>query len=341
MLIVEAALLQGTVPSESNPFAIVGTLARIFVVLFVMILMSAWVYRFRTVLIFIIGASLLNLLAYTVAFGLTPSLEVENFRQLVLVNMFFVIVFGLVGYVVSRLSLVEQARREKLTTANHQLAQYAGNLEELTVSRERNRMARELHDTLAHTLSGLSVQLETARAFWDVDEEMAKELLDQSLAATRSGLQETRRALQSLRATPLEDLGSVLALKGLAESAESRTGLKLNLDLPSEPLNLTPAIEQAIYRIAQEAVNNVIKHATAQTLTMTLKTNQQIELVVADDGVGFSVHSELAKAADNLAENGHYGLVGLHERAALVNGTVTIDSKPQHGTTVTLTIDRE
>ena len=89
MLIVEATLLQGMVPSESNPFAIVGTLARIFVVLFVMILMSAWVYRFRTVLVFIIGASLLNLLVYTVAFGLTPSLEVENFRQLVLVNMFF------------------------------------------------------------------------------------------------------------------------------------------------------------------------------------------------------------------------------------------------------------
>ena len=183
--------------------------------------------------------------------------------------------------------MVEQARREELTTANHQLAQYAGNLEELTISRERNRMARELHDTLAHTLSGLSVQLETARAFWDVDEGTAKELLDQSLAATRSGLQETRRALQSLRATPLEDLGLVLALKGLAESAESRAGLTLDLDLPTQPLTLTPAIEQAVYRIAQEAVNNVIKHATAKTLMLSLQTGNPIELVVADDGVGF------------------------------------------------------
>ena len=68
-------------------------------------------------------------------------------------------------------------------------------------------MARELHDTVAHTLSGLSVQLETTRAFLDVDLDTAKTMLDRSLNATRSGLQETRRALQSLRATPLDDLG--------------------------------------------------------------------------------------------------------------------------------------
>ena len=106
---------------------------------------------------------------------------------------------------------------ELLRQANAQLTHYASTLENLTVSRERNRMARELHDTLAHTLTGLSVTLETVKAYWDVDEDKARGLLDKSLETTRTGVEETRRALKSLRASPLEDMGLTLAIQKMAE----------------------------------------------------------------------------------------------------------------------------
>lgn len=319
--------------SESRAFIAFDSQPRIYLVLFIVVLCIAWLYHVRIVLVFVISVVLINMFLYWFFLEITPTNTPIIFLQLIQISIISVIIFGLIGYVVSGLSQSVQTRRVELAAANRKLAQYASSLEELTISRERNRMARELHDTLAHTLSGLSVQLETARTFWDVDEATAKGLLDESLAATRSGLQETRRALQSLRASPLEDLGLVLALRGLADSAESRTYLKLNLTLPTQPLELPADIEQGIYRVAQEAVNNVVKHATAQTLTLSLKVDEQIELIVTDDGVGFSTSS-----AQN--SDGHYGLVGIQERAALINGQLTITSQPQKGTTIKLTVNR-
>ena len=332
-LMIEMAT-QWLLIGESRTSLAFGSQSRIYLTLFVVILCTAWLYHFRVVLALSVSAVLMNMLLYRFFLEITPAV----FPQLIQISAMSAIIFGLIGYVVSGLSQSVQNRRIELAAANQKLAHYAGRLEELTISRERNRMARELHDTLAHTLSGLTVQLEATQLYLDVDEATAKRLLDQSLEATRFGLQETRRALQSLRASPLEDLGLVLALRGLAESAESRAHLNLKLDLPTRPIELPAAIEQGIYRIAQEAVYNVVKHATAQTLTLSLTTNGKIELMVADDGVGFLVPDKsLAKDA----EGGHYGLVGIHERAALINGQVTITSQLGQGTTVLLTVDRE
>src|SRR5439155_20678930 len=128
---------------------------------------------------------------------------------------------------------------------------HAGTLESLAVSRERNRMARELHDTLAHTLSGLSVQLETVEAYWDVEPRTAHAMLDRALEATRDGLQETRRALKALRASPLDDLGLGLALRRMAESAVARANIELDLEIPEQVPPLAPDVEHCIYRVAQ------------------------------------------------------------------------------------------
>lgn len=112
---------------------------------------------------------------------------------------------------------------------------YASTLEQLTISHERNRMARELHDTLAHTLSGLTVQLQTVKAYWEIEPDTSQKLLNDALAATRDGLQETPGALKALRATPLEDLGLPLAIRQLAEEAAARASLDLHLEI-TEPL---------------------------------------------------------------------------------------------------------
>jgi signal transduction histidine kinase len=240
--------------------------------------------------------------------------------------------FLVVGYFISFLIRRLQQEQESLAQANAQLTDYAATLEELTITRERNRMARELHDTLAHTLSALSVQLETVKAYWDVDSAAAQQMLDKSLAATRSGLQETRRALKSLRASPLDDLGLALALRRMAEETAARANLQLNLSLPERFPSLSPDVEQCIYRVAQEAVANAAHHANAHLLTVQLSANEpSVRLLVRDDGLGFDVQQGEG--------SGHFGLPGMRERAQSVGGQLTIDSRPGQGTTIWLTIE--
>lgn len=140
--------------------------------------------------------------------------------------------FLVVGYFISTLMRMFQQQQAALAQANAQLINYAATQEDLTISRERNRMARELHDTLAHTLSALSVQLETINAYWEVDPAAAQRMLTTALSVTRAGLQETRRALKSLRASPLDDLGLIQALRQIATETATRANLRLNLQIP-------------------------------------------------------------------------------------------------------------
>lgn len=242
--------------------------------------------------------------------------------------------FLVVGYFISLLIRRLQLQQQKLADANAQLVNYAAALEELTVSRERNRMARELHDTLAHTLSGVAVQLETVKAYWDVDQAAARSLLDDSLDSTRAGLVETRRALKALRASPLDDLGLAQALRQLAVETAERANLALQMAVPEQIAVFSPPVEQCVYRVAQEAVANVAQHAQARTLTVRLAAGSTAEsptvLLVRDDGIGFD--------ADTAAPAGHFGLAGIRERARLVGGELAVTSRQGHGTEVLLSI---
>jgi signal transduction histidine kinase len=223
---------------------------------------------------------------------------------------------------------------DDLAAAVRQLRAHAGTLESLTISRERNRVARELHDTLAHTLSGLTVQLEAARAYWAVDPARAQALLDKAQDSARQGLQETRHALTALRASPLEDLGLALALRNLAEAAAARANLDLELSLPDSLPLMPPDVEQCLYRVAQEAIANVIYHADARHMKVALcRQSDSLELVVQDDGMGF--------APDATVPPGHFGLAGMRERARLVAGHLTVQSQGGAGTTVRLEIAQE
>lgn len=299
----------------------------VFTVLLIGLVLTAWQYRWRHVAFFCLGTALLNLGVLILAVGpLTRSFFFELLNTAIQTVSFLVM-----GYFINALMSQLQGQQDSLEQANAQLVHYASTLEHLTISRERNRMARELHDTLAHTLSALSVQLETVKAYWEVNPLTAQAMLDKSLEATRSGLQETRRALKSLRASPLDDLGLSLALRRLAQSAAQRANLALDLALPTQMLSLSPDVEQCIYRVAQEAVANVTHHANAKNLKVHLSFNDQgISLLVRDDGTGF-------KEPFNENAN-HFGLPGMRERAQLAGGKLTIDSQPGQGTTVRLTV---
>jgi signal transduction histidine kinase len=319
-MVVPVPRIQATSPES--------TLLRQMPLLLMALILTAWRYGWRHIVLYSVGIGLFTLglhLPFVQPGGPAVSPPVT-------VTLIQTISFLVVGYFISALIQRLQQQRASLARANAQLTDYAAALEELTISRERNRMARELHDTLAHTLSALSVQLETVKAYWDVDPAAAQGMLDQSLRATRSGLQETRRALKSLRASPLEDLGLVLALRQLAEETAARANVRLDLSLPDTPVSLDPGTEQAIYRVAQEAMANATHHANAQRLTVQLNIERTgVTLLVQDDGIGF---------AEEEAAAGRFGLHGMRERARLAGGGLSVDSQPGEGTAVQLRIDR-
>ncbi len=213
--------------------------------------------------------------------------------------------------------------------------QYADTVEELTISRERNRMARELHDTLAHSLSAVTVQLEAIRTLWAVDPEAARTMLDSADETARLGLTEARRALQDLRASPLQDLGLPLALQELAETAARRSGAVLALDVPRQlDGSLAPAVEQGVYRIAQEALENVVRHAQASAITVSLAQEEgKIRLEIMDDGLGL----EGTPGPDQeLVVPAHMGIRGMQERATLIGGKLEIGDRRGRGALVSL-----
>ena len=303
-----------------------GILLRLLPIFFLCLILIAWQYQWRQVLLYIAAVALLNLGALWLL--KIPTLTPNSGLVFTLT---VTVIMCVLGYFISFLITRLRAQHASLELANAQLANYASTLEHLAVSRERNRVARELHDTLAHTLTGMTVQLETMKAYWDVDPQATHKLLDQVLDASRSGVQETRRALKALRASPLDDLGLALAIRQLAESAAERARLGLEISVPETLPNLTPEIEQSIYRIAQEAIENAVHHANAQNVHVTFASQEKnLVLEIRDDGKGFDTA--------NHAPQGHYGLAGMTERAALIGGTLEISSQVGKGTRILLTV---
>jgi signal transduction histidine kinase len=311
-------------PSFTTPESLVLV---VFPFLFVALMLVAWQYKWHYILLVILGITVLN---FGMIWSFTPP-SATPFMGGLIVTLIQTIIFLAVGFSISYLMSRLKEQQQSLKEANIRLAHYASTLEHLATSRERNRLARELHDTLAHTLSGLSVQLETAKAYWDIDPQTARSTLDKSLAAAHSGLEETRRALQALRASPLDDLGLALAVRTMAEDTAARASLVLNMLITDKLPSLSPDVEQCIYRVAQEAVTNVANHARAKNVTVNMEfTEGKVILIIRDDGGGFDVEKR--------DKANHFGLEGMRERAQLVGGELSIISKLGEGTTVKLVI---
>lgn len=295
--------------------------------LLVPLILMSWLYSFRVVVIYAIGLAVIDIgwvaVMMTGAGRIFPDTGVVIFRTFT---------FLLIGYIVSRLATEQRRQNARLAEANRQLASYASTLEQLTTSRERNRLAREFHDTVAHTLSAVAVQLEAVSALWKNEPAKAHTMLDNSLAATRNGLKESRRAIQALRASPLEDLGLSLAVSTLARSVAERDGLELDLKVTENLPPLSPDSEHSIYRVTEEALRNVTQHAHARHLGVQLETqNHHIILTIQDDGQGFQ-----NEAAD---KDDHYGLKGMHEYAEHIGAELEINSQPSQGTVVKMRME--
>jgi len=292
------------------------------------LLLISWQYGLGWAVLFSLVTGLVDFLLASLIFS-PAQLEISQYGGALFVRM---LTFTVTGHIVARLIKAQRNQRQSLRDANRKLVNYTATLEQLTISQERNRLARELHDTLAHTLSGIAVQLEAANSIWDSRPEQAHALYEHSLAVTRDGLTETRRALRALRAMPIEDLGLSLALRNLAETVAERYGLKLDLHVDENFNDLAPGIEQGLYRVAQEALENTVRHARASCVKVELiRNDKNLTLTITDDGQGFDPRA--------IESENHFGLRGLYERTEMLGGNLRIDSQLGEGTTVCLQVE--
>ena len=300
--------------------------------IYLLLILIAWQYSYRTVVAYTLGLAVLEGLSNTISpptlsFVPAPPVSQAAVTLIILAARSFGLL--LLGYVVSTLVRAQRQQRGELAEANRKLVSHAAALEQLATSRERLRLSRELHDTLAHTLSALAVQADAVLTVRETVPPKAGAMLEQMASTARAGLDETRRALRALRASPLEELGLAEALRALAEDCAARGNLMLNLELAETLDTLPPEVEQCFYRIAQEALENALRHAGAQSLGMELEFEERmLTLQLKDDGVGFDMQRQPMK--DSL------GLQGMRERAEMIGARLQVDSRPSQGTHLVL-----
>jgi signal transduction histidine kinase len=196
---------------------------------------------------------------------------------------------------------------------------------------ERRRLARDLHDDTIQALIALKQRAQLAHL--TVRDGPEAKSLEELETLTEQAIENLRRLIRALRPIYLEDLGLVAALEMLAHEIGQANNLAVDFKLTGTERRLKPAVELALYRLAQEALSNVVHHAQASLVALNINySNQSVCLEVSDNGVGFAV----PKSPAEFASNGHYGLLGMQERAELIGATLNIHSGPERGTKMTV-----
>jgi signal transduction histidine kinase len=217
---------------------------------------------------------------------------------------------------------------DKLESANHQLAAYAVQAEELAATHERNRMAREIHDNLGHYLTIINVQLEAARHVIDDDSDRALEAINTAQRLTKEGLTEIRRSVTSLRDSPVTGRPLPEAIATLADETR-RAGIVTEFVVKGDRRHLETNTKMTLYRTVQEGLTNVRKHARASRVDLALDYTHpsEVHLSVKDNGVGTVT-----------VDNGGFGLLGVNERVGSVSGSVELETAPGQGFTLAVAI---
>ena len=218
----------------------------------------------------------------------------------------FVVVF-------TRVAASEREARTALAEANQRLRDHASQVEELAKTKERNRLAREIHDSLGHYLTVVNVQIGAARAVLEQDRRRALDHLTKAQSLTQEGLTEVRHSVAALRASPAEGRPLPEALTRLVEQWNA-AGLKANFAVSGVTRPLTPQTNLTLYRAAQEALTNVAKHAEAGSVNLHIdyRAESVVRLSVQDNGVG----------SDN--SEGGFGLLGVRERVQMLGGRMHV-----------------
>ncbi|MGG6296878.1 sensor histidine kinase [Leptolyngbya sp. AN02str] len=224
--------------------------------------------------------------------------------------------------------LAERESRDKLTIANDQLRDYALRAERLAMEQERNRIARDIHDSLGHSLTALNLQIESALKLWDTNPRQAYTFLQQAKRLGSTSLSDVRQSVATMRSDPWQSRSLDEAIATLLQDFEQHTRIHPSCEMQLHQ-NLAPEINTSLYRIIQEALTNIYKHANATRVQIGLHcTSTALYLTIQDDGKGFDVEQN---------QTG-FGLRGMRERTLALNGSFEVHSSVGQGCRISITI---
>lgn len=270
--------------------------------------------------------------------NLSPLTDIDSLT-IIFVFTLTLIFMQSIAHIIARDEQGRQQTRQlldKLAASHRDLQSYAAQVADLAAAEERNRLAREIHDSIGHHLMAINIQLEKALAYRERNPQEADQaILDAKLSAQQA-LKDVRHSVSALRST-----SEVFSLKqALADLADRMTTNALSIDLKVEgdESGYARTVLIALYRAAQEGLTNVQKHAQAQHVVLDVRLgDEEACLNIRDDGDGFDTNS-LVELASSPYES--FGLQGLRERLNLMQGHMTVISSPQEGTELTITVPK-
>ncbi|MGH2494248.1 MAG: sensor histidine kinase [Ktedonobacteraceae bacterium] len=256
---------------------------------------------------------------------------------------FAMVVQHLIGERYERNQLIQQLAQahSELEEAHRRLSESVAQEQELAVLRERTRLAREMHDTVGHALVLISIKLEAARRLRERDPQRCDHELEATGEIARATMNDLRASIADLRSPALEREPASRALASYARDMAQRAGLRVTYDLHPDIEGLAAPVEETLWKVGQEALTNVEKHAHARNVALHIsRQDGSIIMRVQDDGVGLPV--ELRQCQENAehtcaSPQGHYGLSGMYERVASIGGHISLESpdgRDSHGTIV-------
>ncbi len=307
-----------------------------FLLSLVPVVLGAWLDGRRGVLRWVGAAVILSAISLAIVVTIDRQLAVNlySWQGLIRNTIAYLIVMTVVCFFVGSLADQQRAEHAQLEQANVRLNEQTHVREQLVANQERMRLSRDLHDTIAHTLAALSVQLNAVNAVLTGEQPAARHELSKARNLVKEGLDSTRQAIGDLRANPVADFGLVGALQKLNEAFTQRTAVPVYMQQTGETNTLGPEIANTLYRVAQEALNNVERHAHANEVHMQLTLRPKGDathatLSIADNGLGFT---------QSTLEDERFGLKGMRERADLIGAHLRVDSALGKGTTVTVQV---
>lgn len=239
----------------------------------------------------------------------------------------------LTARLVSRIAIAD-ATMPVLPAGEPDIARTSEENQHAAVLRERLRMARDLHDTLAHSMAATLSQIRLVRKLAAVAPERVPEELERAEEVALNGLREARSAVTRMRYQAVRDDGLGAALGRLTKQLRLRNNMQVELNVDARAFVLADARAETVFRIVEEAVHNIERHAGVERGSIVAKVkpdaaNGCLEVIVRDEGKGFD---------PGIATLGHYGLTGMREQAEMIGGSLLIDSAPHRGTQLTLNV---
>jgi len=244
---------------------------------------------------------------------------------MVFAGQVFILIFTLMALTERKARIKQENLSIELGEANRHLSEYAQQVKELTLTQERNRLAREIHDGLGHSLTTINMQIKAAEAMIDLDNQKALHMMADAEEMSTQALVDVRNSVYALRVDEKESGSLEERIRKLISSTNVK-GIDIGFTIEGERRSVTPQVDLTLFRACQEGINNAIKYSNADTLTITLTflDSNEIKLVISDNGSG----------AEEIQSG--FGLIGIRERVRLLNGKVEVTTASGLGFTITI-----